>query len=141
MWYAAETNTIVDLPIFVDTLNFNSFWSYDGSLTTPPCTEGIKWTVLSQVQRMTQDQFDNYDEMWRGNFDYARGEGNNRRVQPLNMRTLYTNDEMIGWGMGIENDMEMDMTTAIVVPIVIGAVATTAAIGVLVGWTFAKMMG
>lgn len=36
----------LDFNGFVDTLNLNDFWSFDGSLTTPPCTEGVKWTVL-----------------------------------------------------------------------------------------------
>ena len=24
---------------------FNEFWTYEGSLTSPPCTEGIRWWV------------------------------------------------------------------------------------------------
>ena len=31
---------------FLKSLDMDEFWSYDGSLTTPPCTEGIKWSVL-----------------------------------------------------------------------------------------------
>lgn len=28
---------------------FNEFWTYEGSLTSPPCTEGIRWFVARQV--------------------------------------------------------------------------------------------
>ncbi|KAF4978638.1 hypothetical protein FZEAL_5041 [Fusarium zealandicum] len=30
-------------------LFFNEFWTYEGSLTSPPCTEGIRWFVARQV--------------------------------------------------------------------------------------------
>ena len=43
-----------DLEVLVDTLydtvDFSRHWNYEGSLTTPPCTEGIKWTVIEEVQ-------------------------------------------------------------------------------------------
>jgi carbonic anhydrase len=28
---------------------FSDFWTYKGSLTSPPCTEGIRWWVARQV--------------------------------------------------------------------------------------------
>ena len=35
---------------FLKKVDFSEYWSYEGSLTTPPCEEGIKWTVISDVQ-------------------------------------------------------------------------------------------
>ena len=35
---------------------FDGFWTYRGSLTSPPCTEGIRWFMTSTVMSMSVDQ-------------------------------------------------------------------------------------
>lgn len=52
---------------------------YDGSLTTPGCTEGVKWNVMTRVITMSQDQINRFLEAYSGN---------NRPVQPLNNRVV-----------------------------------------------------
>ncbi|TEA10409.1 Carbonic anhydrase [Colletotrichum sidae] len=36
-------------PALDSVLHFNEFWTYQGSLTSPPCHEGIRWFVARQV--------------------------------------------------------------------------------------------
>ncbi len=54
-------------------------WRYDGSLTTPPCSEGVKWFVMRETIQMSADQI----AAFRGIL-----KGNNRPIQPLNGRTI-----------------------------------------------------
>lgn len=52
---------------------------YSGSLTTPPCSEGVIWSVMQTPVEMSAEQIAAFTEII---------EGNNRPVQPLNVRTL-----------------------------------------------------
>lgn len=62
---------------FLQTLDTSEFWSYDGSLTTPPCTEGVKWSVLKTIQPISTAQLAIFGKGWNNN---ARGKGDNRAV-------------------------------------------------------------
>lgn len=79
----------VELASFLTGLDFTKYWQYDGSLTTPPCWEGIKWTVLEEVQPISAEQLAVFSGNWADDTNFAKGKGNHRVVQPLNARTLY----------------------------------------------------
>lgn len=57
------------------------YYRFDGSLTTPPCSEGVTWLVLAEQVSVTQDQVD-----W---FYDLMGESTNRPVQMINDRLIY----------------------------------------------------
>ena len=54
-------------------------YRYEGSLTTPPCSEGVKWFVLTTPVEMSHSQIAAFKAILYGN---------NRPVQPLNEREL-----------------------------------------------------
>lgn len=62
-----------------------SFVSYAGSLTTPPCSEGVTWFVSDRRQTISASDVNRYRNLVNGNLY-----GNARPVQPRNGRpTLY----------------------------------------------------
>ncbi len=52
---------------------------YSGSLTTPPCSEGVNWLVMTAPVELSSNQLSKLKSLF---------EGNNRPVQPLNDRPL-----------------------------------------------------
>ncbi len=56
------------------------YYRYSGSLTTPPCSEGVRWFVMKEVEELSAEQL----KMFEG----VMGGPNNRPVQPLNARKV-----------------------------------------------------
>lgn len=56
------------------------YYRFNGSLTTPPCSEGVLWAVLKQPSPVSQEQIEQFSAML--------GFANNRPVQPRNARPV-----------------------------------------------------
>jgi carbonic anhydrase len=56
-----------------------STYRYSGSLTTPPCTEGVKFNIFTKPITMSAKQIEAFEKAH---------DGNNRPVQPLNGRVV-----------------------------------------------------
>jgi len=65
------------------------YYTYTGSLTSPPCTEGVKWYVMKRPLGVQADQLATLTSLFAGNANFAAGHGNNRNTQPLNNRPVY----------------------------------------------------
>ncbi|MGN9863838.1 carbonic anhydrase family protein [Bacillus swezeyi] len=52
---------------------------YNGSLTTPPCTEDVKWYIFEQSIEMSKKQIQAFQHIFLDN---------HRPVQPLNKRSV-----------------------------------------------------
>jgi carbonic anhydrase len=62
--------------------------TYPGSLTTPGCTDGVRWIVLRVPLDVSQSSIDRLHELIAGFPDYDGYENNNRPTQPLNNREI-----------------------------------------------------
>ncbi|OWW18306.1 hypothetical protein AYR66_01650 [Noviherbaspirillum denitrificans] len=67
-----------DLKI-ADMLPSGGYYKYTGSLTTPPCSEGVRWQVMKQPIEASKDQIKAFQKLYKMNA---------RPVQPLNGRKL-----------------------------------------------------
>ena len=59
-----------------------TYYRYDGSFTTPPCTEGVNWFLMDTPVELSTTQIDAFKEIYSNNY---------RPVQPLNDREFMTN--------------------------------------------------
>jgi len=58
-----------------------SFFTYEGSLTVPPCTENVTWVVLKAPSTVSRAQLDAFATLFPDD---------SRPLQPLNARTIAT---------------------------------------------------
>lgn len=57
------------------------FYGYDGSLTTPPCTEGVRWVVMQHIDTISEGQARELRKL--------SGGPNNRPVKSLGDRKIF----------------------------------------------------
>lgn len=70
--------------LMVNAYNFlpenREYYSYDGSLTTPPCSEAVKWYVMTTPIEASAEQIEQFMEIYPMNA---------RPVQPLHRRKIH----------------------------------------------------
>jgi carbonic anhydrase len=57
----------------------HGYYEFEGSLTTPPCSEGVRWLVLQQHATVSKEQLGAFKKLYPANA---------RPVQPLNGRPI-----------------------------------------------------
>jgi carbonic anhydrase len=68
----------VDYNLLITTRD--EYYTYNGSLTTPPCSEGVLWVVPKNPVSASREQIDRFHK--------AMGADTNRPIQPRNARTI-----------------------------------------------------
>jgi carbonic anhydrase len=64
------------------------YYTYSGSLTTPPCSEGVRWFALKEPVFVSREAIDRLHEIIAHFPNYAGFHDNNRPVRPLNGRAI-----------------------------------------------------
>jgi carbonic anhydrase len=87
LWNTSATVDNFTLNDFVRTDKF--FLHYEGGLTTPTCNEFVNWVVMTQLEKITSSQLNEFLGYLK-----AKGypNGNYRKAQALNGRKIYYND-------------------------------------------------
>ncbi|NWA23716.1 carbonic anhydrase family protein [Pseudomonas gingeri] len=88
----AVFNTLPDVGKITEVVAFNpasvlpphsSYYKYQGSLTTPPCSSGVTWLVMKTPVELSHDQIAAFQRLYPMNA---------RPVQPLNSRVIESSD-------------------------------------------------
>ncbi|MBW2244070.1 MAG: carbonic anhydrase family protein [Deltaproteobacteria bacterium] len=84
---AGEQRHLEHVEIDIDDLlpTQSRHFRYEGSLTTPPCSEGVRWFVLAEPVRLSDEQIRTFTDIFSHN---------NRPTQPTNGRTILLGDPL-----------------------------------------------
>lgn len=78
---AGNTNVLPSIVSVDGLLPVNrEYYRFNGSLTTPPCTEGVLWLVMKQPVTITKEQISQFTDVMH--------QQNNRPVQQINARPI-----------------------------------------------------
>jgi len=79
--HAGDKNKLTD-NVNVDMLlpKNRDYYRFNGSLTTPPCSEGVRWLVMKDPVTVSKQQIEQ--------FKHALHEPNNRPIQAVNSRVV-----------------------------------------------------
>jgi carbonic anhydrase len=69
-------------------VHVNSFYAYDGSLTTPGCKENVRWSVLANGGGVSDASVTRFHDVIARFPNYDGYANNNRPLQPLNGRVI-----------------------------------------------------
>ncbi|PNM00501.1 carbonic anhydrase precursor [Streptococcus mutans] len=78
----AETKKNLSQPVAISQLfpKDLDYYNFEGSLTTPPCTEGVNWIVFKKQENISKAQVKKFSK--------TLGFNNNRPIQKLNGREI-----------------------------------------------------
>jgi carbonic anhydrase len=64
---AGKTNTVSNIMIDATKLlpSSKAYYSYAGSLTTPPCSEGVKWNVFVEPMTISEEQIEAFGGIYQ----------------------------------------------------------------------------
>jgi carbonic anhydrase len=81
--FDGEETTQVSSSINLDDLltNTRQYFTYTGSLTTPPCSEGVTWIILKRRAPISSVQYEEFRKILGNNF---------RPIQDINNRVVRT---------------------------------------------------
>ena len=79
---AANTETELPQPISLDDFypEDKDYYNFEGSLTTPPCTEGVNWIVFKNQETVSKEQVEKFTQ--------TLGFENSRPIQDTNGRQI-----------------------------------------------------
>uniref|UniRef100_T1K0I0 Carbonic anhydrase n=2 Tax=Tetranychus urticae TaxID=32264 RepID=T1K0I0_TETUR len=70
--------------------NFGKYYQYQGSLTTPPCSESVTWIVFKNSQNIGRKQINKFRKLFQDKKCTIEMGTVTRQLQPINERIVYS---------------------------------------------------